>query len=74
MSATELLHLMNALPTRERRKFVRAVLVSENKTVAQRSKLGVKVKWPNVEERAKKICGTAVFPNLVLMEREESIF
>ena len=33
-----------------------------------------RVKWPDVEARAKRIFGKRVLPNLVLLEREESPF
>jgi hypothetical protein len=70
MSASELLKQVKALPARERRKFLLAVLALEEQT---RGKAG-RVKWPDVEARARCIFGERVLPNLVLLEREEAAF
>lgn len=72
MSATELLEQVRALPARERRKFVSAVLaLNERSPMASGQKAG-RVRWPNVETRARRIFGSRVLPNLVLAEREEA--
>ena len=71
MSAVELLKQVQALPPRERQKFVMAVLALEDETPAQAGERSRRVKWPDVEARAKRIFGERVFPNLVLLERQE---
>jgi hypothetical protein len=70
MSAVELLKLVEALPAREREKFLLALLKLEAKPSDAKRK-GQRVKWPDVEARAKRIFGERVFPNLVLLERQE---
>ena len=70
MSAIELLKQVKALPARERRKFVLAVLSLEEEATGKAKR----VKWPDVEARARRIFGERVLPNLVLLEREESAF
>jgi len=72
MSATKLLEQVKSLSARERHKFVRAVLALEENSPARAKKASKRVKWPNVEERAKRICGGRALPNMVLLEREES--
>jgi len=73
MSATELLRQVKTLPALERDKFVLAVLsLEEPSTVPKLSRK--RVKWPDVEARARRIFGGRKLPNLVLMEREEAAF
>jgi hypothetical protein len=73
MSAVELLDKVKILPARERQRFLMAILAMEEGT-PRRSRGRVKtVKWPDVEARAKRILGERVLPNLVLLEREESV-
>ena len=72
MGANELLRHLKALPVRERNKFVRAVLSLKDAAVPRPKKPAKSVTWPDVEARAKKICGDRVLPNMVLLEREES--
>ena len=72
MSAVELLKQVRALPSRERQKFVLSVLALEEGAPARIEKTTRRVKWPDVEARAKRIFGNRVLPNLVLLEREES--
>jgi hypothetical protein len=74
MSAVELRKQVKALPLRERKKFVLSVLMLEESEPARLTKLARRVKWPDVEARAKHIFGDRVLPNLVLLEREESVF
>jgi len=71
MSAIELLKQVKALPRRERQKFVLSILTLEEETTRRSSGRKKHVKWPDVEARAKRIFGERVFPNLVLLEREE---
>jgi hypothetical protein len=74
MSAVELLKQVKALPKRERQKFLLSVLTLEEGAPARIEKTTRRVKWPDVEARAKRIFGDRVLPNLVLLEREESAF
>jgi hypothetical protein len=74
MSAVELFKQVKALPQRERTKFVLSVLMLEESEPPRLAKLARRAKWPDVEARAKHIFGDRVLPNLVLVEREESVF
>jgi len=74
VSAIELFKQVKALPPRERQKFVLAVLSLEEDSSGQPFGKARRVKWPDVEARAKRIFGERVLPNLVLLEREESRF
>ena len=74
MSAVELLKQVNALPSRERQECVLSVLALEEGAPARIERTTRRVKWPDVEARAKRILGNRVLPNLVLLEREESAF
>ena len=69
MSTSELLEQVKALPRRERHKVFRAILDLEENEQANPPKTK-RVKWPDVEARAKRIFGNRVLPNLVLLERE----
>jgi hypothetical protein len=70
MSATKLLEQVKELPSRERKKLILAIMCLEKAKTA--SPLPRKrVKWPDVEARARRIFGERKVPNLVLMEREE---
>jgi hypothetical protein len=70
MSAVELLRQVEALPARERERFLLALLKLEAKPCAAKPK-SRRVKWPDIEARTKRIFGERVFPNLVLLERQE---
>ncbi len=72
MSATELIEQVRALPVRERQKFVLAVLALKEGSPAEGARKTKRVRWPDVEARARRIFGERVLPNLVLLEREES--
>ena len=74
MNAIELLKQVKALPERERAKFFLAVLTLEEATPVQPNGTRKRVKWPNVEARAKRIFRDRVLPNLVQLEREEKAF
>ena len=74
MSAVELLKQVRALPSRERQKFVLSVLALEEGAPVRIEKTTRRVKWPDVEARAKRISGNRVLPNLVLLERDEGAF
>jgi hypothetical protein len=71
MSARELLHHVKAMTSRQRQEFVQAVLALEEAALAMRPSRGRRVKWPDVEARARRIFGKRTLPNLVLLEREE---
>ena len=75
MSVVELLKQVKALPAREREKILLAILALEEEAPPLPSKGTTgRVKWPDVEARAKRIFGNRVLPNLVLLEREEAPF
>ena len=74
MSAVELLKQVKALPQREREKLVLSILTLAEETTSRSSGRKKRVKWPDVEARAKRIFGERVFPNLVSLEREEAAF
>ena len=74
MSARELLKQVQAMPPREREKFLRAVVGLEEQSPARVAGRKHPVKWPDVEARARRIFGERVLPNLVVLEREEAAF
>ena len=71
MSTAELVEQVKALPARERRRFVAMILALED-DLPPKAASSERVKWPDVEARAKRIFGDKIMPNLVLLEREES--
>ena len=73
MSTSELLKQVKALPRRERQKVFNAILALEENEQAHPPKTK-RVKWPDVESRAKRIFGNRMLPNLVLLDREEETF
>ncbi len=72
MSATELIEQVRALPVREREKFVVAVLALPERRAGASVRKNKRVRWPDVEARARRIFGARVLPNLVLLERDEA--
>jgi hypothetical protein len=74
MSVVELIKQVKALPAREREKVFLAILALDEESPVPSKRKGKRVKWPDVEARAKRIFGDRVLPNLVLLEREESPF
>jgi hypothetical protein len=74
VSAVELLKEMKSMPDEEREKFLSAVLTMEEKVSANRRGKSKRVKWPDVEERSRRIFRDRVLPNLVLLEREDAAF
>lgn len=70
----ELLRQVKTLPARERQKFVLAVLTLPDDTPSRSAKRTRRVKWPDVEARARRIFGKRTLPNLILLEREEAAF
>ena len=71
MSTAELVEQIKALPARERRKLVELILELEEDSTAT-STSPRRIKWPDIQARAKRIFGNKTLPNLVLMEREEA--
>jgi hypothetical protein len=71
ISTSELLKQVKALPRRERQKVFKAILALEESEQAHPPTKTKRVKWPDVEARAKRIFGNRVLPNLVLLDREE---
>ena len=71
MTTSELVKKVKALPRRERQKVFRAILALEKNEQPQWPIKTKRVKWPDVEARAKRIFGNRVLPNLVLLDREE---
>ncbi len=74
MSTGELLKQVKALSPRERQKIFRAILALEESESPRLPTKSKRVKWPDVEARAKRIFGNRVLPNLVLLERDEKAF
>lgn len=74
MSAAELLKQVKGLPARERQRFLVAILALEEEEPPPPPARIQRVKWPDVEARAKRIFRDRVLPNLVLLEREEAAF
>ena len=70
IAAVEPLKQVEALPAREQEKFLLALLKLKGKPAHAKRKNG-RVTWPDVEERAKRIFGNRILPNLVLLERLE---
>jgi hypothetical protein len=71
VSAVQLLKEVRALPPNQREKFVFALLDCEETAVSVPAGKIKRVKWPDVQARARRIFGKRVFPNLVLLERSE---
>jgi hypothetical protein len=74
VSAREILEKVKAMPASEREKLFLAFLDLQQEAPPTPARKGKSVKWPDVEMRAKRIFGRRVFPNLVLLEREEEAF
>ena len=74
MSTGERIKQVKALPPRERRKFLRVVLALDEDQSARLATSAKRVKWPDVEARAKRIFGSRILPNLVFLEREDEAF
>jgi hypothetical protein len=71
MSAAQLLKEVRALPPSERERFVVALLDAEETSVGAPAGRNGRVKWPDVQARARRIFGSRILPNLVLLERSE---
>jgi hypothetical protein len=66
---------VKALPPRERQRLLREILTLEDQSAARPSsgQKTKRVRWPDVEARARRIVGNRVLPNLVLLERGEEV-
>ena len=73
MSATELLEQVKALPVAERGKLLDAIIALELGEIPATTGVGEtgRLVWPDIEARARRSFGDRVFPNPVLLEREE---
>jgi hypothetical protein len=71
VSAVDLLKEVQALPPDEREKFVFALLDCQEMGPSAPARKSKRVKWPDVQARARRIFGKSVFPNLVLLDRSE---
>jgi len=72
MSANEVLGQLRALPPRERRRFFSRVHDLETASQAPRSgKQKRRIRWPDAAVRRRRIFGDKVFPNLVVLAREQ---
>jgi len=72
MSALELLKQVKALSSRERQKFLREVAAMKQARPASSEVRSGRVKWPDVEARARRNSRGKLLPNLVLLDREEA--
>lgn len=70
MSNAELVEQVKSLPARERRKLVEMILELEKDSTAT-PKSPRRIKWADIQARAKRIFGNKTLPNLVLVERAE---
>lgn len=73
LSLTQLLKHIKALPSGERKRLLREILVHDERVRSARRvrKSAVHVTWPDIEVRGKRITGDRVLPNLVLLDRGE---
>ena len=71
MNTVELVARGKALPAREQRKFFATLRAVEEQSRPRRRPATIRIEWPDVEARAKRIFGKSVLPNLVLLERDE---
>lgn len=71
MSASDLVKQVRAMPRRERRRVVRAILAMKEQDTDLVRTREKQVKWPDIEARARRIFGSRAIPNLVLLERED---
>ena len=70
VSTRELIKHVKALRPQDRAKFVDALLDLETKSSSP-SRKSARVKWPDIESRAKRILGNKILPNLVILERDD---
>jgi len=74
MSAVELMKQVKSLPAPEREKFLWAMLMLVDEPAVRPETKAKRVKWPDVEARARRIFGDRTLPNLVLLQREQAVF
>ena len=70
MSTAGLVEQVKALPAHERWRLVEVILQLEEDSTATPTSTR-RIKWPDIEARAKRIFGNRILPNLVPMEHEE---
>lgn len=73
MSAAELIEEVKRLPRLERENLIDSILRLED-AAAPSHITSPSVQWPDTLERARKIFGNQVLPNLVLLERESNSY
>ena len=71
MKASDVVKQVRAMPRLERQRVVSAILAMEEEESASGRVSKKRVKWPDIEARARRIFGDRAIPNLVLLEREE---
>jgi hypothetical protein len=69
VTLAQLLKRVRELPAHQRNRLEREILALRDKSPVRRRP--GRVKWPDVEARAKRVVGERVLPNLVLLERGE---
>ena len=74
MSASELLEQVKALPPVERGELLDAIITLElgASPAGVGGRQTAQIVWPDVEDRARRTFGERVFPNPILLEREEA--
>jgi hypothetical protein len=71
VKTVELINEVRALSPNQREAVFYALLEGEESAQSAPFAKAKRVKWPDVQKRAKRIFGEKVFPNLVLLERSE---
>ena len=73
MSATDLLEQVKALPVAERGKLLDAIIALKFDEAPAAEGVGDagRIAWPDIEARSRDCFGDRVFPNPVLLERED---
>jgi hypothetical protein len=69
VTLAQLLKRVRELPPHQRNRLEREIRALRGESVVRRRTR--RVKWPDVEARAKRVFGDRVLPNLVLLERGE---
>jgi hypothetical protein len=72
MGANDVLEQVRALPPRERQKFFEGVHELEAALeVEPAARRHGRLHWPDAARRRRRIAGDEIFPNLVLLAREQ---
>ena len=72
MSARDILKQIRELSPRERERLFKSAKKLQPKPAKRSQRDNQRVKWPDIEARMTRIFGNRMFPNAVLLEREES--